>query len=98
MSEVPNFTISLEDFLNSTEEIDGYVEFDIDPSVFDEEMPIPDIPKPPISIEPPSASVDVPVPSSSHVNREEIEKFINEQENQNTTKKLCLTSRNLKNT
>ena len=54
-------------------------------------MPIPDIPKPPISIEPPSASVDVPVPSSSHVNREEIGKFINEQENQNTTKKRTLS-------
>ena len=48
-------------------------------------MPIPDIPKPPKSIEPPSASVDVPVPASSQVNREE--KIINEQENQNTTTK-----------
>lgn len=92
MSSFGNFNLSLPDFLSldvldeTKENCDGYVDLNIDTSMFDEEM---ETPQPKIQMPTPSTT-DTKI-ISEHVQslpgRDDVQQFINDQENKNTMKK-----------
>ena len=96
MSETGEFDMSIDDLLNIDSQTEGFVEFDIDPSIFDEEMDLPCInpmtntgkqfeSEPNTSTSTNSGRIgafQTKIPG-----RADVEKFISEQENKNTMRK-----------